>query len=274
MRAPRTDRAYRSDWADFRRWCTERHEVALPARPDAVAAYIDELTRTRRVTTAQRRLAAIRAEHLDAGHTPPTGDPVVAAVITQAHWRQRADVTATTPLHVRELRAMSRALTDSSAGSRDRALLLVGYGAALRPAELVQLQADDITLVPAGLRVRVARGRVVVPFGSAPELCAVRAWKDWRAVATIDGGPAFRAVDRHGRIGTEQLGEKAVTRVIRRAAAAADLPGAQYTGLSLCRGTVQAAAAHGTSDRGIMAQTGHRSRRLVRRYVEESAPGD
>lgn len=269
MRSPRTSRAYSADWADFQRWCRQRHEASLPARPDTVAAYVDELTRTRRVTTAQRRLAAIRAEHLDAGHSPPTADPVVSAAITRAHWRQRADVSMTTPLHVRELRAMSRALSDSILGARDRALLLVGYGAALRPGELVQLQVGDVTLIPTGLRVRVSRGRVVVPFGSAPELCAVRAWKQWRADAHIHDGPAFRAVDRHGRIGTVPLGEKAVTRVIRRAAVAAGIPDAQYTGLSLRRGTVQAAAAHGTSDRAIMAQTGHRSRRLVRRYVEE-----
>jgi len=269
-RATRTVSAYRSDWADFTRWCAPRSEPVLPARPDAIAAYVDEVARTKRFSTAQRRLAAIRAAHLDAGHPVPTAAPVVRAAIARAQWRQRATITSTNPLAVPELRAMSRALPPTTAGLRDRALLLVGYGAALRPGELVSLSAGDIALIPAGLRVRVERGRVVVPFGSARELCAVAAWKAWRKAAGIDAGPAFRAVDRHGRVGHGALGEQAVTRIVRRAAARAGLSSAQYSGLSLRRGTVQAAAAHGTTDRGIMAQTGHRSRRLVRRYVGES----
>jgi len=123
----------------------------------------------------------------------------------------------------------------------------------------VQVRAD-------GLQVDVARGRVLIPFGSAPELCAVSAWNRWRAAAPLGDGPAFRAIDRHGHLGGG-LGPKAVTRLVRRAAAAAGLDPARYRGLSLRRGMVAAATERGASDAGIMAHTGHRSRRLVRRYM-------
>ncbi|MBM3658012.1 MAG: hypothetical protein FJW95_00710 [Actinobacteria bacterium] len=73
--APRTLAAYRSDWADFARWCATRRCRALPADPATIVAYIDDLATSRRVATVKRRLAAIRAAHLDAGHRAPTDPP-------------------------------------------------------------------------------------------------------------------------------------------------------------------------------------------------------
>ena len=123
-----------------------------------------------------------------------------------------------TPVSVAELRAMSRALPATLAGLRDRAVLLLGYGAGLRPGELVRLDVAHVRRVPAGLRVDVGRRPVVVPFGSAAELCAVDAWTRWRHGASLRSGPAFRAVDRHEHVGTARLSVKAITRIVRRAA--------------------------------------------------------
>lgn len=269
-RSPRTQRAYRGDWAEFEAWCAARDEPALPAAPATVAHYVDDVSSRWRVATVRRRVAAIRASHLDAGHASPTVAPAVAAAVTRAEWRHRDDATPTAPIDVDSLRAMSAALPGTIAGARDRALLLVGYGAGLRPGELVALRASDVRTVADGMVVRVARGPVLVPFGSDDHLCSVRAWHAWsRAARVHDDAPAFRSVDRHGRVGTGALGEKAVTRIVRRAAQRAGLDPEQWSGRSLRRGMVLAATAHGASDAGIMAHTGHRSRRLVRRYMTD-----
>ncbi len=265
-RAPATERAYRADWVSFDAWCAERAVGSMPATPDAVARYLDDVGRLQSVATVRRRLAAVRAAHLDAGWASPTEAGAVRAAIARAEWHQRGRATPTTPLAIDDLRQMSDRLPDTLTGRRDRALLLLGYGAGLRPGEIAQLDAEAVRLVPGGLRVEMARGRVLVPFGSAPELCAVTAWTRWSAAAHLGDGPAFRAVDRHGHLGAG-LGPKAVTRVVRRAADAAGLDPARYRGLSLRRGMVAAATEHGVSDARIMAHTGHRSRRLVRRYM-------
>lgn len=269
--APRTLAAYRSDWADFVRWCAARGLEPLPAAGEAMAAYVDDRAATLRVGTLQRRLAAIRAVHLAAGLAVPSDAPGVTAAMTRARWRQRHVVAATNPITVEELRAMSRALPVTTIGVRDRAAILLGFGAALRPGELVGLAAADVTVGPAGLRVRTSRGSLLVPYGSAPELCAVAAWTRWVEVAGLTDGPALRPVDRRGVIGAAALGEKAVGRIVRRAAVAAGLDEARFRGLSLRRGMVDAAAAHGSSRRAIMRQTGHRSERLVRAYLDLSA---
>lgn len=269
--APRTLEAYRFDWADFARWCAACGRSALPADGPTVAAYVDDHVGHLRVGTLQRRVAAIRAAHLAAGLAVPSDAPEVTAAMTRARWRQRDVVAVTTPITVDELRAISRALPATPRGARDRALLLVGYGAALRPGELVGLAATDLAVAGDGLAVCTDRGELRVPYGSAPELCAVAAWTAWSRVACLAGGPAFRAVDRGGAIGPGALSEKAVGRIVRRAAQGAGLDESRFSGLSLRRGMVAAAAAHGSSRRAIMRQTGHRSERLVRGYLDVSA---
>jgi len=222
----------------------------------------------------RRRVAAVRARHIDVALTPPTASVEVQSAVARAEWRNRNDHRMTVPLGVAELRAVSRAAPNDVGGTRDRALVLLGYGAGLAPGELACLAADDIRLVPAGMTVRTRRGRSIVPFGSEESLCAVRAWKAWRRASSVRGGAAFRAVDRHGRVHDDTLSVRGVTRVVQRAVARAGLDPARYSGRSLRRGMVLAATEHGVSEGRIMAHTGHRSRRLVRRYMAEDRVED
>lgn len=272
QRAPATVRAYAADWRDFSAWCVARGAASLPANANVLAAYVDERAELVRVATVRRRVAAIRARHVDCGLSSPTAAPEVRAALTRAEWRRRHDHSATRPLTIDELRAVSRAAPETVAGVRDRALLLLGYGAGLTPGELVALRDSDVTFVTVGVSVRTDRGRAVVPFGSDEWLCAVSAWRAWRRAASLGDGPAFRPVDRHGRMLDHALGVRGVTRVVQRAVARAGLDPTRYSARSLRRGMVLAATEHGVSSGRIMAQTGHRSRRLVRRYMAETRP--
>ena len=57
---------------------------------------------------------------------------------------------------------------------------------------------------------------------------------------------------------------------MKRRAAAVGLDPARYAGRSLRAGLATSAAAGGASERAIVAQTGHRSADMVRRYVREA----
>ncbi|MGH9033515.1 MAG: hypothetical protein ACRDZV_15430, partial [Acidimicrobiia bacterium] len=138
----------------------------------------------------------------------------------------------TVPLAVRELRAMVASLPGGLVGARDHALLLVGSGAGLRPSELVALDVSDLVVVDDGLSVALLRGRIVIPYTADDELCAARAWQAWVAAAAMTAGPAFRAVDRYGRLGINRLSARSVNRIVRRAAERAGLD-EQYGARSL-----------------------------------------
>jgi integrase len=62
-----------------------------------------------------------------------------------------------------------------------------------------------------------------------------------------------------------------VALIVKRAAAAAGLDPRDYAGHSLRAGLATAAAMAGVSERAIMAQTGHRSVLMVRRYIREGS---
>ena len=63
--AASTLRAYAHDWRHFRLWCEDRGVVALPAAPQTIILYANDLIRNekRKLNTVYRRLAAIGQIH-------------------------------------------------------------------------------------------------------------------------------------------------------------------------------------------------------------------
>ena len=272
-RSANTERAYRADWRAFEGWCLASGIAPQPATPATVVAYVEAHTGELRPSTLERRLAAIAWMHREAQLPAPTTDARVRQLLTRIRWRQRHRRAPVQALDVDGLRALVAGLGDSRADRRDRALVLLSYGAALRSSELVALDLDDVVERADGLRVRLARGNVFVPAGSTPDVCAVRAWRAWVACAGEQTGAAFRPIDRHDCIGDCRVGDRAVREIVKRLAARAGLDASRYSPLSLRLGMVSTAAAVGVSDEVIMAQTGLRSRALVRRYARNGRDG-
>lgn len=218
----------------------------MPAAAVSLVEYIEELARGHESRSVARRVAAIREWHRVSGLASPADDARVRLAVTRAHWRQRKAPAATIPLDATELATILSALPDSLVGARDRALLLVGYVAGLRPSEIVSLDVSDLTVVDDGLAITLMRGRIVMPYGDEPDLCPVLAWQEWLAEAGLTAGPAFRAVDRTGRLGLTRLGEKAITRIVQRAAERAGLDESRYSALSLRLGMLASTAPPGS----------------------------
>jgi integrase len=109
-----------------------------------------------------------------------------------------------------------------------------------------------------------------MPRGSHAATCPVRALTAW--LERISGsGPIFRAVDRLGRVRPTRLSDRDVARIVTRAAVAAGLDPARNAGHSLRAGLATSAAA-GVEERAIVAQTGHRSVAVARRYIRDGLP--
>ncbi len=282
-KAPNTVRAYRSDLADFEDWCAGQGVRTLPATPAAIALYLTALAQAgAKASTLQRRVSALSQAHQLAGHVPsPTSDPVVRATmagIRRAHGTAPAQKTALLTGELRQLLASTD--PTSLAGARDRALLLLGFAGGFRRSELVSLDVEDLEETEDGLRVQLRRGKtdqegqgreVGIPRGHNPSTCPVRAVVAWRSLAGITAGPLFRAVSRHGLVSRGRLSDRGVARIVQRAAQNAGLDPALYAGHSLRAGLATSAAAGGASERAIMAQTGHRSVTMVRRYIRSGS---
>lgn len=181
------------------------------------------------------------------------------------------------PISPSELRTMVQSRPQTLQGLRDRALLLLGFAGAFRRSELVGLDVGDVTWGEDGLTVNLRRSKtdqeregrkVGIPFGSTPQTCPVRTLRGWLEAAELTEGSLFRPV-KGSKVSAARLSYKAVARLVKRAAEAAGLEPSRLSGHSLRSGLATAAAKAGKSERSIMAQTGHRSAQMVRRYIRD-----
>ena len=293
-RADNTRRAYRAGVAAFTEWCAIHRQTALPASPATVAAFLAaEAGRGLAVNTLRLRHAALRYLHLLAGYPPPTASPLVSATFAGIRRAHRRPLRKKTALVLDPLRAAIRAIPDTLPGLRDRALLLVGFAAALRPSELAGLDIaaltrheDGITLfLPWRKNDQEAHGTTVwLPVGKT-DLCPVRALEAWLAAAEISEGPLFRRLwrlppprvrqgarrkpvaDRY-RIGTNPIDTDSIALVVKKWTGLAGLDAAAFAGHSLRRGAISSGVAQGVHIARLKQFSGHASLKSLEEYVE------
>ena len=279
-RAKSTRDAYARAWERWTAYAQERGARALPAAPVVVAAYLALLDAEGLAPASlDVALAAIVDRHRAARVPPPTNDPAVRDVRAGIRARRGTRPRSKAALSPDELHEMISALPPDASGARDRALLLVGFGAALRRSELVALHVDHLEWHARGVVVLVTRSKgdqegagVEIPIHAAPgALCPVAALRAWLDVAGVDAGPVFRSVDRWGRIGREALGARAVADVVKRAARRVGLDPRELAGHSLRSGFATTAAREGANMAEIGAVTRHSSEAMIRRYIRRGS---
>jgi len=277
--ADNTKRGYASDWRTFCAWCEDRGWTPLPATPATVAAYFSDMADAgKKSSTISRARAAIHMAHETAGaagSANPTTHKAVAQTLKGIRRKLGTARTKKAPILADDIRAMLKTLPDGLLGVRDRALLLVGFAGAFRRSELAGLAVDCLEYTAEGVKILLPKsktdqdgqGRYVgIKRGSTPATCPVRALESWTKAAGITEGPVFRSVDRHGRVGAA-ISSQSIALVVKRAATAAGLDAAKYSGHSLRAGFVTQGAVNGASEANIMRQTGHTSSDTVRGYI-------
>ena len=232
--------AYRSAWTGFIEWCGERGRPSLPTTDDALADYIaHRADRGHAVSSIRVALAAIKKAHeLAEIEYPRTrrADMVlegVARTIGTAPRRQARAISI----------AVLRQMIEATPSARNRALLLIGFGAALRRSELAALDVRDVAFDPRGLMITIRRskgdqtgkGHVISIAAGSDGLCPVAELRAY--LGDRRDGPLFANSD-----GT-RLCDKSIARIITTAAERADIEG--VSAHSLRAGMITTAVANG-----------------------------
>jgi integrase len=254
--------------------------------------------------------AAIRAAHRLAGVPLDLADPRLALVMegisrSQAGRPRRQAAAAVPELLRRLLAALPAPNTPPAAApalaARHRAMLLLGFGAALRRSELVALRLGDVTVVEnRGLSVVVrqsktdqhGKGRTLAIWANPrePEFCPLAAFERWLELRTAapdctppaagPGSPPLPASAWHaerqlfcgitpsGGLTGRPMADKIVARLLKQAALLAGLDPAQFAGHSLRRGLLTAAGDLQLPLIDLMRQSRHRSVATALTYVE------
>ncbi len=272
---------YARDWADFVAYCSGRRLSALPAAPQTVAIYISHLAGHLKVCTIRRRLVAIAREHATVEAESPTRHKAVRDVMIDIVKTLGTAKTQKTALTDGMLRSILPRPTRDLRTTRDRAILLLGFSAALRRSELAALLRTDCDFDERGLTLTLRNSKtnqtgvgrtIAVPYvGGA--LCAVTAVQAWLSTAQIYNGPLFRSFGLPAGPGAmptlnhNPISGRDVARIVQRYARS--LAG-DFSAHSLRAGFVLSAAQKKVPEVDIMRVTGHGSVAILRDYVRKA----
>jgi integrase len=279
-KADNTKRSYSSDWADFTAYCLQHGVNPLPADLPTIIDYLTDLARTAKVSTINRRATSISQAHQAKGYQSPTHSLPVRALLRGIRKAKGTAQKGKAALLTHDIRAMIAALPNNTIGSRDKALLLLGFAGAFRRSEIASLRVDDLTFGTEGITVLLRRSKtdqegegrkIGIPYGNNPDTCPVKAAEDWLQAAGITEGSLFRSVNKGGRVQSTPLCDKAIALIVKRTAEAAGLNPDEYAGHSLRAGLATSAAMAGVEERVIMKQTGHKSVNMVRKYIRDGS---
>ena len=279
--ADNTRRAYDVAWRCFSDWCASNGLTSLPAEPATVGTYLAALSGTHKLASLRLRLAAITVRHRNAGLTLDTKSPAIAKIMRGIQRTNGSAVTKKQAATVEIVRDAVRAFAagNTNKAKRDRAILLIGFYAALRRSELSAINVEDVKVTPDGLVLTLPRRKtdqtgegttIGLPAKADPAICPVRAWQDWMDCCEAASWAAFPAINKADKIQSTRLGDKDIARLVKAAVTAAGYDHAQFSGHSLRSGFVTSAARAGVADRLIMKQTGHKRLDQMHSYIRSA----
>jgi integrase len=240
-----------------------------------IAEYLAESAEAYAVATLQRRLAAIRKAHRAIGNVDPCRSEIVQAVMRGVRRSRGVSQRQAEALLRDDLFAILDQFRERTKDIRDRAILLLGWGCALRRSELVALDVIDIAFTCQGALVTIrksktdqeAAGRdIAVPFGRTRH-CPIAALKQWLEVAEITEGPIWLQMDKHGNILPQRISGEAVTDIVKTRVRNAGYDPSGFSSHSLRSGFATSAAIAGATSYKIRQVTGHRSEAGLAPYL-------
>jgi integrase len=266
--------AYQKDLDRFLAW-----GGAIPSTPEQIAAYLSEHAGINKAATLARWMASISIAHQKAGiEDSPTQCHHVRAVMAGIKRTHGAEQRRVSPICSAELVAIVNTLKETPVDQRNKALLLLAFGGALRRSEAVKLNVSDFRFNVEGMRVNLgatktdqtgADSRVAIPYAADKKYCAIHALKAWLHTAGIKEGPVFRSLNRYGTVGKNSLSTQAFADIVKSMVVKVGLDPSDFSGHSLRAGLATSAAAADKPYHKIKAITRHKSDAMLARYIRD-----
>jgi len=276
-RSRNTQLAYGKAWKCWLDWCGRLSLDPLCGDPRWIGLYLTEAAERLRPSSIRLHLSAIAAAHRLAGRAVDVRHLAIADVVSGiVREKGRAPHRQSAPVLPENLPRILHAVPSGPTGARDRAIILLGFGAALRRSEIVALDVGDVNVGERGLLLKLDRsktdqegdGRLVAIWGAGRSDLDIRAlMTDWLALIGRSSGPLFTRIRKNDQLTEERLTDQSVALIVKKAVAAAGLDADRYSGHSLRSGLITTAALNGASLMQIMRQSGHKSVDVLTGYV-------
>jgi site-specific recombinase XerD len=270
--APNTARAYAADLKRFSVWCAVHGHDSMPASVDALVGFITDLAEAgKKVATIERHRAAISKAHAVRGAVSPTDDKQFKIFMDGVRRLQGVRQKQASAFSLAQLKRLVRGIdTQSVAGLRDRAILLLGFTGAFRRSELTGLNVQDLRFTEDCLVVSLSKSKTnqlgdyeekAIFYSPEPAVCPIRSLKAWLEQLDRPEGPVFVMLRKGSRVTNNRLSDQTINTLVQR------YLGPAYTAHSLRASFVTVAKLNGADDSEIMNQTKHKTSAMIRRYT-------
>jgi len=217
--APNTLKSYYADTRMFVDWCSEKNIEPFPINSRALCSYIEYLQPNAAYSSIRRRISSLRRLNKLLGFDDQTQTEEVYLAIRRLKRSKSLVQRQAVGINRDILIKMITAQPDTLAGTRNRALLSLGYDFLARRSELVAIRNDDLKFTPDGALKGMIRksktdqygkGRLV--FGSERSAKLVR---KWLRLKPQEIQPVFCAIN-HGRCEDRAICDRNVNDIIKR----------------------------------------------------------
>ena len=217
--APNTLKSYYADARSFVDWCAEGIIEPFPIASETLCAYIECLQQNAAYSSIRRRIASLRRLNKMLGFDDHTRTEEVYLAIRRLKRAKCLEQRQAVGINHEILVKMIAAQPDTLAGTRNRALLSLGYDFLARRSELVAIRGDDLKFTPDGTLKGMIRksktdqygkGRLV--FGSDRSAKLV---KKWLRLKPAEIQPVFCAIN-HERCEDRAICDRNVNDIIKR----------------------------------------------------------
>ncbi len=295
---------YRSAWKLYTTWCYGLGLDPFGGNSGPVPLYAAHLAKSgRALSTIRMALAAIGTAYRLSGHALDIHDPRLAPLLKGisrtigSRPRKKARPAVPNILRLMLNQCGTNEIFKAGIAARDRAMLLIGFGAALRRSELVNLSIEDVEIIPdRGILLHITHSKtdqagqgqyIAISSNPAePDFCPEKALEKWMAFRTraedcqknvektLEHGreqrPLFCAISPGKVITGRRLNDEVVIRLVKTKVSQAGLDPKMYSGHSLRSGFMTAAGEAGTELAAIMRQSRHVSPQIALGYIRPS----
>jgi site-specific recombinase XerD len=277
-RSSNTVAQYTKNWNAFSAFCDTHGLAKLPSTIQVVSVYLSHLAKSgKAVSTVVSHLSAIKYFHDRERITSINwADPTLSEVSAGIRRTSTRKVVKAAAILPEDLRLLASTTGTGAAGTRDRAILLVGFAGAFRRSEITGLTVENLEFCDEGVVIQIDRSKtdqegrgaeVCIPFGKDATICPVLALQAWLTASGVEAGPVFRRVTKSGSIG-ENLSEEGIRLILTKAV---ERSGLESTGRisphSLRAGFCTSAALAGKSMDGIASHARHSSVQTTMGYI-------
>ncbi len=253
----------------------EAHDQARKVAEALIARGLRKSLKCPAPATLDRRIASWAAFHRMRNLPSPFEAPLIRqarAKARRAAARPPAPKSAN-PITLEVLEKLLAACDPSLRGTRDRAILMLGWASGgRRRSEVTGLHVEDLTLEDDLIHIRLLETKTTAK-GATPKLLlkgrAADSIRDWLHAARLSEGPLFRPISKSGTVLGRPLHPDAIRQILRRLLIKAGYPETFASPHGLRSGFLTEAALKGTPLQAAMRLSLHRSAAQAQRYYDD-----